>query len=202
VNLFHVTIFGFTAWRVCAATVLVLVYVGLRFHWRQEEQRRAGAERTTGAQANKSAGSNGSTLRTRKERAPVDLTDTQRIDHLHRSVSLQVGEHADLKELTFGRLPKLRVAFAGVEHSSGQEFAHIKVELGGATADCGKSVQELGENDFLVPRTANGDQHSSIHYTCGKSDAVSFLQVKVLQFDAAKKSVSIDVLHVRGRRAA
>jgi hypothetical protein len=173
------------------------VYVGLRLYWRREETLR----QQQAAELSK-VDPNVPKTRKWKEKPPVDLTDTQRIDHLHRNVSLKAGEHADLKELTFGRLSKLRVAFAGVEHSSGQEFAHIKVELGGATADCGKSVQELGDNDFLVPRAANGDQHTSIHYTCGQKDAVSYLQVKVLQIDALKQSASIDVLHVRGRRAA
>jgi hypothetical protein len=197
VNLFHATIFGFTAWRVCSAAALLLLYGVLRIHWRREEaKRQSDAANTTPSEPNVPAPHKW------KTRPPVDLTDTQRIDHLHRNISLKVGEHADLKELTFGRLPKFRVAFAGVEHSSGQDLAHIKIELGGATADCGKSVQELGDNDFLVPRGTQGDQHCSIHYTCGKTDAVSFLKVNVSQLDAAKQSASIDVLHVRGRRAA
>ena len=196
VNLLHTTIFGFTAWRICSAGALVLLYVVLRIHWRRQEAIRIEVESKTTAQANVPA------KRNWRQKPPVNLTDTQRIDHLHRLVSLKAGEHADLKELTFGRLPQFRIAFAGVENASGQDYAHLTIELGGATADCGTAVQELGDNDFLVPRAAHGDQHSTIHFTCGKSDAVSFLQVKVLQFDAVKKSASIDVLHVRGRRAA
>jgi hypothetical protein len=168
----------------------------LRIHWRRQEAIQVEVETKAAALLNVPA------KRKWKQSPPVNLTDTQRIDHLHRQVSLKAGERADLKELTFGRLPQLRVLFAGVESSSGQDYAHLKIELGGSTADCGTAVQELGDNDFLVPRAMHGDQHSAIHYTCGKSDAVSFLQVKVLQFDAVKQSASIDVLHVRGRRAA
>jgi hypothetical protein len=197
VNFFHTTIFGFTAWRICSAAALLVLYVLLRIYWSKAE-----AKRCTEAAKRTRAEPNAPTTRNWKERPPVNLTDTQRIDHLHRHLSLKAGEHADLKELTFGRLPRLHIAFAGVENSSGQDYAHIKIELGGATADCGNFVQELGENDFLVPRGTQGDQHCSIHYTCGKSDAVSFLKVNVSQFDAAKQSASIDVLHVRGRRAA
>jgi len=197
-QLLDLTIFGFTAWRLVAATTLFVLYALLVFHWRTQETKRQNE-----AAAISPVVPNAPKARKWKEKPPVDLTDTQRIDHLHRYVSLKVGEQADLKDLTFGRLSTFRVAFAGVEHASGQDLAHLKVELGGATADCGNAVQEVGDNDFLVPRAAHGDQqHCSIHYTCGQKDAVSYLQLKVLQLDAAKQSASIDVLHVRGRRAA
>ncbi|HYM36495.1 MAG TPA: hypothetical protein VET48_13940 [Steroidobacteraceae bacterium] len=130
------------------------------------------------------------------------LTDTQRIDRLHRVVTLTAGQSADLKDLSFGRLTKLSVAFDGVEHARGQDFAHIKVELGGATANCGASVEELSDNEFLVPRATTDEQRCSIHYICGKADAVSFLQLKVQKINPEQKSAAIDVLHVRGRRAA
>jgi hypothetical protein len=201
-KLLDLTILGFTAWRVVAATVLLLLYAFLRIYWHKQEVRRQTAASAPDLAA-RNATPGTPKPRKWKEKPPVDLTDTQRIDHLHRYVSLKAGEQADLKDLTFGRLSKFCVAFAGVEHASGQDLAHIKIELGGATAACGNSVQEVGDNDFLVPRAAHGDQqHCSIHYTCGQKDAVSYLQVKVLQLDAAKQSASIDVLHVRGRRAA
>jgi hypothetical protein len=197
-KLLDTTIFGFTAWRVIAATALLMLYAFLQFYWRKQA-----ARRLIEVEALSHVEPNVPKARKWKEKPPVDLTDTQRIDHLHRHLSLKAGEHADLKELTFGRLAKFRVAFAGIEHTAGRDFAHLKVELGGATADCGKSVQEVGDNDFLVPRAGQGEQqHCSIHYTCGQKDAVSYLQVKVLQLDAAKQSASIEVLHVRGRRAA
>jgi hypothetical protein len=132
----------------------------------------------------------------------VRLTDTQRIDRVHRIVSLKAGEHADLPDLTFGRVPQLRVVLTGIEQESGQDFAHIKLELGGPVAGCGDSVKELNENNFLVPRAALDEQRCSILYYCGRPDAVSFLQVKVRQLNAVDQSAAIDVLHVRGRWAA
>lgn len=132
----------------------------------------------------------------------MDLTDTQRIDQLHRRLSLKAGEQADLKDLSFGRLTKFHIVLAGIEHASGRDFARIKVELGGATADCGPSVQEIGENEFLVPRAGVQAQNCSIHYMCGRADAVSYLQIQVPQVDPVNCTASIDVLHVRGRRAA
>lgn len=188
------TIFGFTAWRIYAGGALLLLYVLLRIYW---VRARRGAD-----QQNNNQGRFSRAARNAKDKAVVGLTDTQRIDQLHRVVSLKAGEQADLKELTFGNLPLLRVVFAGVEHAAGRDFAHIKVDLGGAAADCGTAVEELGENDFLVPRGTFGDQNCLIHYTCKKSDAVSFLQVRVSKFDAVAQSAAIDVTHVRGRRAA
>jgi hypothetical protein len=196
-NLFDATIFGYTAWRVYSSAALLLMYAGLKFHWSREA-----ARESAGGQTLEQNEVNVPLRPIRKDPSTMNLSDTQRIDQLHRVVSLQAGEHADLKDLTFDRLSRFRVLFAGIEHESGQDFAHIKVELGGATADCGSAVQELGENDFLVPRATLDDQQCSIHYMCGKNDAVSFLQIKVPRFDEVAQSAKIDVLHVRGRRAA
>ncbi len=129
----------------------------------------------------------------------VRLTDTQRIDRLHRIVNMKSGEYADLNDLTFGRLPRLRLVLKGIENESGQDFAHIKIDLGGATARCGDAVKEIMENSFLVPKVSTDEQRSSILYFCGKPDAVSFLQVKVKQLNAVDHSAAIEVLHVRGR---
>ena len=153
-----------------------MLYVLLRIHWSRAEARRAHVVDTI-------VEKNAALPPNRAVKTALSSTDTQRIDHLYRNVLLKVGEQADLKDLTFGRLPRFRVAFAGIEQASGQDFAHIKLELGGVAANCGSAVQELGENDFLVPRGAPGDEHCSIHYTCGKTDAVSFLQVKVAKLN-------------------
>lgn len=193
------TLFGIAAWRVCAAIAVVLSYAAYKLYSHRQSKLIGDSPRATSspAKARKTGVARGA-----KPGAVVNLTDTQRIDQLHKLVSLKSGERADLKELTFGYLPRLQVIFAGVEHASGQDFARIKVELGGAAANCGSSVQEVGENEFLVPRSTSGDQQCLIHYTCNKSDAVSFLQLRVAKFDAVDRSAAIDVMHVRGRRAA
>jgi hypothetical protein len=204
VNLFDATIFGFTAWRLCLVAGLVLLYFVLKFHWAREEERAAATSVAPGQSLSpkaKPGAAMGKLSRARAERAAIGLSDTQRIDHLHRRVALKAGDQADLKDLTFGRLSQLRVTFVGVEHASGREFARIKVLLGGAEAECGASVQQLDENDFLMPRGAYGDQNSSVHYTCGKGDAVSHLELRVSEIDVDKRTAAIEVLHVRGRRA-
>jgi hypothetical protein len=191
-NILNSTLFGLPAVGVIATAALILSGVLLKWVWpkkatAQKKRSRRPASNDGGVQDFMS------TMR---------LSDTQRIDRLHRVVTLAIGEKADLKELSFDRLPKLSVSFNGVEHARGQDFARIKLELGGATADCGQSVKEVGDNDFLVPRAAPDDPRCVIHYMSGKGDAVSFLQVRVQKIDPVERSAAIDVLHLRGRQAA
>jgi len=198
VNFFDATLFGFAAWQVFAAVALVLGITLLLMIKGRKAPRRGAKRKAPGraADADDDSGAVQDFMST------VRLSDTQRIDRLHRVVTLAAGEKADLKDMSFGRLPKFSVSFGGVEQARGQDFAHIKIELGGASADCGASVRELGDNDFLVPRATPDDQRCSILYMSGKGDAISFLQVKVQKLDAVERSASIDVLHVRGRQAA
>lgn len=191
-NFLNTTIFGLPAFGIYAAVALILSGVLIKVFWPKKTP--AGKTRRI-----KSVGSDGAV---KDFMSTMRLSDTQRIDRLHKVVTLTVGQKADLKELTFDRLPKLAVTFGGVEQARGQDFARIKIELGGASADCGMSVKEVGENDFLVPRSTQDDQRCLIHYMCGKGDAVSFLQVKVQKIDPVGGSAAIDVLHLRGRQAA
>ncbi len=196
-NFFGATLFGIAAWQLYIAVALVLSFALLTFHRRKKVP--------VNGSAGKGPASKGSRRVAKAVQdfmSTVRLSDTQRIDRLHRVVTLTAGQKADLKEMSFGRLSKLSVALTGIEQARGKDFARIKLELGGASADCGASVKELGENDFLVPRATIDEQRCSIMYVCGKPDAVSFLQVKVQNLNPVEGSVSIDVLHVRGRQAA
>jgi hypothetical protein len=185
------TWFGIDAWRICSVAALILGYALYMLF------RRGGKQ---GSEKKKIRAESGELVYT--DAPTIRLTDTQRIDRLHKVVSLKRGEQADLVDLTFGRLPKLRVLFHGIENERGQDFAHIKIDLGGASAGCGDSVKEITDNSFLVPKAANDEQRTSILYFCGKADAVSFLQVKVKQLNPVDQTAAIDVLHVRGRWAA
>jgi len=192
VNALDTTLFGFPAWGMYAAITLVLSGVLLKMVWSKKKSPR----KTRRSHFFGLVGPVQDFMSTAR------LSDTQRIDRLHRVVTLTVGERADFKDLSFNRLSKLAVTFGGVEQSGGQDYAHIKLELGGAAAECGASVTELADNDFLVPRSTPDDPRCSIHYTSAKDDAVSFLQVKVQKIDPVERSVAIDVLHLRGRQAA
>jgi len=232
VNLLNATIFGFSAWRVASVAALLILFAVFLLRSRRRMtpaiDEDAGDEiaeenfdktivippppdavgkpdgksgdKSESKPHNKDKSKVKSKVKAKEQK--VDLTDTQRIDQLHRRLSLKAGEHADLKDLTFGRLAKFHIVLAGIEHASGRDFARIKIELGGATADCGPSVQEVGPNEFLVPRAGVQAQNCSIHYMLGRADAVSYLQIQVPQVDPVNLSASIDVMHVRGRRAA
>jgi hypothetical protein len=204
------TIFGLTAWRLCLSGALVIVFFVLRSRWSHKVATEAiefSASASTAHSVNESLKSRGEgkgklSLARAKRASPVNLTDTQRIDHLHRSVALRAGETADLKDLSFGRLAQLSVKFVGVEHASGKEYARIVLDLGGPSADGGSGVEPVGNNEFLMPRGAYGDPNSSIHHTCTRGDAVSQLEVRVSRLDLDKRTVTVDVMHVRGGQRA
>ena len=134
----------------------------------------------------------------------VRLDASQRIDRLHRIVSLKVGEHADLLDLTFDRIPRLRIELTGIERlgaagTTSPDYAHIAIELGGALAGCGSLVKEVGDNRFLVPRATADEHRCSILHFHGQEERVNFLRIKVVQVYPAEQSADIDVLHICGQ---
>jgi hypothetical protein len=193
VNFLNTTIFGSPAWLIYAIAALFLTSIVLLKIYFSKAKPQPKKRRKRSSGSDDAVQDFMSTMR---------LSDTQRIDRLHRVVTLTVGQKADLADLSFGRLPKLIVSFGGVEQARGQDFARVKIELGGATADCGTAVKEVADNDFLLPRALPDDQRCAIHYMCGTGDAVSFLQIKVQKIDPVARSAAIDVLHLRGRQAA
>lgn len=191
VSVFEITWFGVAAWRWCVVALLFAAYGLYLYHGRRKE-----------ASTDVVPASTPVARRLEYAEAPtIRLSDTQRIDRLHRIVTLKTGEHANLKDMTFGRLPQLRVILKGIDHDAGQDVANIEVDLGGAVANGGAAVKELKDNHFLVPRATLDEQRCAIHYFCGRSDAVSFLQIKVRRIDPVEGSAAVDVLHVRGRWA-
>jgi len=190
VNSLNNSVFGLPLWVVLAAVAIAAGFVLVKIF--------ASKKNPSAAKQRRKKSSDGSV---KDFMSTMRLSDTQRIDRLQRVVTLKIGEKADLKDLSFDRLKKFVVTFGGLEQTRGQDRARIKLELGGAIADCGAFVTELEDNEFLVPR-ASDDQRCSIHYSSGSDDAVGFLQIKVNKIDPVDGSVALDVLHLRGRQAA
>jgi hypothetical protein len=138
----------------------------------------------------------------------VRLGESQRIDRLHKVLSLKVGEHDDLLDLTFDGIPRLRISLASVEQIAADEkfpaardCARIHLELGGAIAGCGALVKEVAVNQFWVPQATADEQRCSILHFHGKDDIVNFLRIKVLRLNVEQATADIDVLHVSGHWA-
>lgn len=190
---------GFELWPlfVAASLVLLAIWIGrhLRLRKVESEQLAAALNRGGSVQASGLVYTNAPTIRVR---------DSQRIDRLHRVVSLKAGEHADLLDLTFDRLPRLRVTLRGVQSAlqAAPDYARLHVELGGAIVGCGSEVKSVGTNEFLTPRAARDEQPFSILHFDGQGTAVSFLRIKVLRIDVEAGSAEIDVLHICGHWAS
>jgi hypothetical protein len=175
---------------------LAMAALALGFWWFRR-RRAAPLERSPGGNATPAS-------LTYSDAPTVRIDVSQRIDRLHRVVSLKVGQHADLLDLTFDRIPRLRVELQAIERhgvagTTSPDYARIAVELGGAIAGCGSLVKEVGDNCFLVPRATADEHRCSILYFHGREEVVNFLRIKVLQLYPADHSAEIDVLHVCGQ---
>jgi hypothetical protein len=138
----------------------------------------------------------------------VRVGESQRIDRLHKILTLKSGEHDDLLDLTFDGIPRLRISLANVEQIDADEkfpttrdCARIHLELSGAIAGCGALVKEVAINQFLVPQATPDEQRCSILHFHGKDDIVNFLRIKVLRLNVEQSTADIDVLHVSGHWA-
>jgi len=188
VELVRQTVVGDASWPILLAVALILVGV-----WLGARARNA----NTGNPAASIGGdqSGAPTTIAYGDAPTVRVNDSKRVDRLHRTLTLSVGQRVDLLDLTFDRIPRLRLTLVAFE----QEYARIAIELGGAIAGCGSLVKEVAPNEFLVPRAAHEEQRASILHFHGKGEAVSFLRVKVTNLHPERQAVDVDVLHVCGQ---
>jgi len=124
----------------------------------------------------------------------IRLSNSHRVDRLHRALSLKAGQHVDLLDRTFDGMPRLRVGFIHFE----DQFARIHIELGGAVAGGGSLVKQVAPNQFLVPRASDDEQHASILHFQGRSDLINIVRIKVTRMHPEQHSIDLDVLHVCG----
>lgn len=128
----------------------------------------------------------------------IRLSDSHRVDRLHRALTLNAGQHVDLLDKTFDGVPRLRIGFIQFE----DQFARIHIELGGAVAGSGSLVKQVAPNQFLVPRATDDEQRSSILHFQGGSDLINILRIKVTRMRPEQHSIDLDVLHVCGNWSA
>jgi hypothetical protein len=188
VELFNQTLSGGLSWPILIAAALVLTGVWLG---RSARNGRMSFHSSTHAERSQT----GSPPAFAASDAPtVRLSDSHRVDRLHRALTLKAGQHSDLLDRTFDGVPRLRIAFIHLE----DQFARIHIELGGAAASGGSMVKQIAPNQFLVPRATEDEQRTSILHFQGGSDVINILRIKVTRMCPEQQSIDLDVLHVCG----
>ncbi len=183
-------IVGGAYWPILLAAALMLLGVWLGTSARSRNAHTSRLPAATGSDAHEYSPAFAS-----GDAPTIRVSDSNRVDRLHRTLTLLVGEPVDLLDLTFDRIPRLRLTFNGFD----RDHARIAIELGGAVAGCGSLVKEVAPNQFLVPRAIQDEQRASILHFHGKGEVVNFLRVKVTQLHAERQAVDVDVLHVCGQ---
>lgn len=128
----------------------------------------------------------------------VRVVDSQRVDRVRKILRLAPGEHVDVLENHGAPIPRFRVTLKHILTDGDAPAARLYVEYGGTTLSCGPLVQEMGHNDFILPRTAREDPRTSVIYFHERGDALDFMRIKVRGIEATTNSAEIDVMQVSG----
>ncbi|HKE96990.1 MAG TPA: hypothetical protein VKB34_21965 [Povalibacter sp.] len=134
----------------------------------------------------------------------VRVADSQRIDRLRKLVRLAPGEHADLLEnladaAAIGVSPRFRITLKRVVRmDDGTAVAHIAVDFGGAAVSCGPLVEEIGFNEFVLPRAARDEPRNCVFHYQENGDALSFMRIKLRGVDMDQDIAELDVMQVSG----
>jgi hypothetical protein len=130
----------------------------------------------------------------------VDLprTDSQRVDRVRKIVRVKVGEFIDILPYEAGPVARFRITLKSLLTDCDAPAARILVEYGGTTLSCGPLVQELGHNDFVLPRTSRDDPRTSVVYFHERGDTLDFMRIKLRHIDPDSQIAEIDVMQVCG----
>lgn len=128
----------------------------------------------------------------------VRIVDSQRVDRVRKIVKLAAGEFVDILENHGAPIPRFRVTLKRILTDGDAPAARILVEYGGTTLSCGPLVQEMGHNDFVLPRTARDDPRTTVLYFHERGDALDFMRIKLRAVEAETNSAEIDVMQVSG----
>jgi hypothetical protein len=128
----------------------------------------------------------------------VRVVDSQRVDRIRKIVRLTAGEFVDVLEHRGAPIPRFRITLKNILTDGDAPAARIFVEYGGTALSCGPLVQEVGHNEFIVPRTARDDPRTSVVYFHERGDSLDFMRIKLRGVEAATSSAEIDVMQVSG----
>lgn len=122
----------------------------------------------------------------------------QRLDRLRKIVRIRVGEFVDILPNQCGPIARFRIKLKAILVDSDAPAARIAVEYGGTALSCGPLVQELGCNDFVLPRTTRDDPRTAVVYFQERGNVLDFMRIKVRDVDRPSASAELDVMQVSG----
>ncbi|HEY8537440.1 MAG TPA: hypothetical protein VIL28_01155 [Steroidobacteraceae bacterium] len=125
-------------------------------------------------------------------------TDSQRVDRVRKIVRVTVGEFVDILPHEAGPVARFRITLKNLLTDGDAPAARIVVEYGGTTLSCGPLVQELGHNDFVLPRTSRDDPRTSVVYFHERGDTLDFMRIKLRNIYPDSQTAEIDVMQVCG----
>lgn len=129
----------------------------------------------------------------------VRIVDSQRMDRVRKIVRLAVGEFVDVLEDHGAPIPRFRITLKRILTDGDAPAARILVEYGGTALSCGPLVQELGHNDFVLPRTERDDPRTSVVHFHERGDVLDFMRIKLRAVEQETNSAEIDVMQISGR---
>lgn len=131
----------------------------------------------------------------------VDV-DAQRFDRARKVVRLTQGEHVDLLETRIGIVPRFRITLRRLVACEDGAVAHIAVDFGGAAVSCGPLVEEIGFNEFALPRASRDESRNCVFHCQDGGDTLSFMRIKLRGIDVVAGWADFDVIQVEGHWAA
>lgn len=128
----------------------------------------------------------------------VRVVDAQRVDRIRKTVRITASQFIDILDSRGSPVPRFRITLKHILTDGDAPAARVYVEYGGAALSCGPLVQEVGYNDFVLPRSTRDDPRTSIVYFHERGDALDFMRIRLRVIDAATNSAEIDVMQVSG----
>lgn len=128
----------------------------------------------------------------------VRVAENQRVDRVRKLARLAPGEYVDVIENRGSPVPRFRVSLKALGTRDDAPTAHVIVSYGGTQVSCGPLVQELGHNEFILPRTGRDEPRTSVFHYHERGDTLDFMRIKFRGIDADSGTAEIDVMQVSG----
>jgi hypothetical protein len=128
----------------------------------------------------------------------VRVAESQRVDRVRKLARLAPGEYIDVLENRGSPVPRFRVTLKAIGQRDDGPTAHIVVSFGGTQVSCGPAVEEVGNNEFILPRTGRDEPRAAVFHYHERGDALDFMRIKLRGIDAQSGAAEIDLMQVSG----